>query len=62
MPEQHAQYTVIIDNILSQSDLATISEKKIRRALAETLGYDISDQKVRIASRYSHPYEERLSD
>jgi hypothetical protein len=45
-PEQRTQYAAIIDTILRESDLKTISEKKIRKALSEKLGYDVSDQKV----------------
>jgi hypothetical protein len=45
-PEQRTQYTAIIDSILRESDLNTISEKKIRKALSEKLGYDVSHQKV----------------
>jgi len=45
-PEQRTQYAAIIDTILRESDLNTISEKKIRKALSEKLGYDVSHQKV----------------
>lgn len=44
--EQRTQYAAIIDAILRESDLNTISEKKIRKALSEKLGYDVSHQKV----------------
>ena len=45
-PEQRTQYAAIIDTILRESDLNTISEKKIRKALSEKLSYDVSHQKV----------------
>jgi len=44
-PDQQSRYVTIIDGILRDSDLATISAKKIRLRLAEKLGYDISEQK-----------------
>lgn len=46
-PQVEAEYTSIIDNILATSDLNTISAKRIRKGLQETLGQDISQQKVR---------------
>jgi upstream activation factor subunit UAF30 len=45
-PDVEASYTLIIDNILSASDLNTISAKRIRKALQEELGHDIAAQKV----------------
>jgi len=44
------QYAAIIDSILRESDLNTISEKKIRKALSEKLGYDVSAQKVALVT------------
>lgn len=49
--ENRATYTKIIDSILASSDLNTISEKRIRRGLQDTLGYDITSQKVGFAHR-----------
>jgi hypothetical protein len=46
--EEHKQYVAIIDNILRESDLKTISAKAIRKALSDKLGKDISAQKVRL--------------
>lgn len=55
-PDVEASYTLIIDNILSASDLNTISAKRIRKALQEELGHDIAAQKVAPRShvRQSH--------
>jgi hypothetical protein len=47
--EQKRIYAAMIDNILSESDLSLVTEKKIRNALQERLGYDISGQKVNLA-------------
>jgi len=46
-PEQAASYGAIIDEILANSDLASVSAKQVRKQLAEKVGYDMSDQKVR---------------
>ena len=40
-------YVDLIDEILSFSDLQTISAKRIRRGLQERMGHDISHHKVR---------------
>ncbi|PBP19142.1 serine/threonine-protein kinase [Diplocarpon rosae] len=57
-PAQIAQYTVIIDSILRDGDLATISAKKIRNGLQEALDHDLSDQKQAIKEliheRFNH--------
>jgi upstream activation factor subunit UAF30 len=55
-PDVEASYTLIIDNILSASDLNTISAKRIRKALQEELGHDIAAQKVtpRLRLSWSH--------
>lgn len=45
-PETREQYVQVIDSILGQSDLNTISEKRIRRGLQEAVGYDLTPQKV----------------
>jgi DEK-like protein len=44
--EVRESYTRIIDSILAASDLNTISEKRIRRGLQETVDYDLTPQKV----------------
>jgi len=46
--EQRSQYIALIDTILRDSDLATISTKQIRQRLEEKLGHDISDQKAAV--------------
>jgi upstream activation factor subunit UAF30 len=40
------KYVGIIDDILSKSDLTTISEKRIRKGLQDAVGYDLTPQKV----------------
>ena len=45
-PEVEATYTTIIDSILGNSDLTTISEKRIRKGLQAAVQYDITPQKV----------------
>lgn len=44
--EETKRYTSIIDKILSESDLNTISEKRIRRQLGEKVDKDLTVQKV----------------
>ncbi|KAF2212697.1 hypothetical protein CERZMDRAFT_67700 [Cercospora zeae-maydis SCOH1-5] len=46
--EQHAAYSAIIDNVLANSDLETISAKRIRKELQEQVGHDLSSQKKAI--------------
>ncbi|KAF2148245.1 SWIB-domain-containing protein [Myriangium duriaei CBS 260.36] len=43
--EQEISYSIIIDTILKESDLTSISAKQVRKRLGERLGYDISHQK-----------------
>lgn len=45
-PEVEASYVTIIDDILAASDLDSISEKRIRKGLQESVEYDITPQKV----------------
>lgn len=40
------KFASLIDDILRNSDLNTISAKRIRKSLSETLGYDVSEHKV----------------
>jgi len=47
-PDVRASYTTIIDSILADSDLNTVSEKRIRRGLQETVNYDLTPQKAAI--------------
>ncbi|OJJ86808.1 SWIB/MDM2 domain protein [Aspergillus glaucus CBS 516.65] len=47
-PETREQYIQVIDSILAQSDLNTISEKRIRRGLQDAVGHDLTPQKAAI--------------
>lgn len=44
--ETRERYTRVIDSILARSDLATISEKRIRKGLQDAVGYDLTPEKV----------------
>jgi upstream activation factor subunit UAF30 len=44
--ELRDKYIDIIDDILAQSDLTTISEKRIRKGLQDAVGYDLTPMKV----------------
>jgi len=44
--EQRASYAAIIDEILANADLETISAKRIRNGLQERVDYDLTPQKV----------------
>jgi hypothetical protein len=46
-PAEQAQFSAIIDGILAYANLETISAKQVRKGLAEKLGVDLSDKKVR---------------
>ena len=56
--EVEASYSAIIDEILRASDINTISAKRIRNALSDRLGYDISKHKVRsmLGARWTNLY------
>ncbi|EKD13590.1 uncharacterized protein L3040_009000 [Drepanopeziza brunnea f. sp. 'multigermtubi'] len=58
LPAEIAQYSAIIDDILRNCDLATISAKKIRKGLQEALNQDISDKKEQVSAlilrRFDH--------
>ncbi|KAH9878521.1 hypothetical protein IAQ61_001793 [Plenodomus lingam] len=45
-----AKYAAIIDDILRISDINTISAKRIRKALQERVGTDLSEQKEKITA------------
>ena len=45
--EQQTSYSAIIDDILANADLTTISAKAIRKGLQEKVDYDLTAQKVR---------------
>ncbi|KAI4743178.1 SWIB-domain-containing protein [Aureobasidium sp. EXF-12298] len=49
MSYDEKRYSDLIYDILRQSDLETVSAKKIRNALSERLGYDVSDHKKEIS-------------
>jgi hypothetical protein len=44
--EVRVKYVEIIDDILSTSDLAQVTEKKIRNGIQDRVEYDITPQKV----------------
>jgi upstream activation factor subunit UAF30 len=44
--EERASYTRIIDGILADADLETVTRKKIRQGLEEAIDNDLTDQKV----------------
>lgn len=46
MSYDEVKYASLIDGILRKSDLNTISAKRIRKQLSESLGYDVSEHKV----------------
>ena len=46
LPSEKAQYSAIIDKILANSDLNTISARRIRGDLETELGVDLSEKKV----------------
>ena len=48
--EVRASYIVIIDRILSESDLNTVSSKRVREGLQKEVPYDIGPQKVYIVN------------
>ncbi|KAH0286226.1 SWIB-domain-containing protein [Aureobasidium namibiae CBS 147.97] len=49
MSYDEKRYSDLIYDILRHSDLETVSAKKIRNALSERLGYDVSDHKKEIS-------------
>lgn len=60
MSYDEKRYSDLIYDILRQSDLDTVSAKKIRNALSERLGYDVSEHKVSqfpFASSLGHVYQ-----
>jgi restriction endonuclease S subunit len=50
--EENSQYATIIDKILKEGDLNTISAKQIRKDLEAELGFDLSGKKVRLSVAY----------
>jgi hypothetical protein len=51
--KETSQYATIIDKILKEGDLNTISAKQIRKDLEAELGFDLSNKKVRFSIAYS---------
>jgi upstream activation factor subunit UAF30 len=52
--EEEADFTRIIDGILSTADLETVTRKKIREGLETAIGRDLSEQKVRRLENCCH--------
>jgi upstream activation factor subunit UAF30 len=50
--KQRSQYAVHIDKILGESDLKTISNKKVRNKLQEIVDQDLSEKKVSRSFRW----------
>jgi hypothetical protein len=46
LPSERAQFSALIDGILAEGDLSTISAKQIRKGLQAKLTFDISSKKV----------------
>ncbi|KAK3053107.1 hypothetical protein LTR09_005733 [Extremus antarcticus] len=65
-PEQEAAYCAIIDDILANSDLTTVSAKRIRKGLQEKVDYDITAQKDAITAlimqRFDKVSKEQAAD
>lgn len=57
-PEVEASFTTIIDSILAASDLDTISEKRIRQGLQQSVEYDITPQKTAIKALIMRRFDE----
>jgi hypothetical protein len=49
-PEVRARYTSIIDSILDNADLTSITTKTIRQGIQDQVEYDITPQKVGFGS------------
>jgi polyhydroxyalkanoate synthesis regulator phasin len=61
-PELRAQYAVLIDEILHEGDLNTISAKQIRKTLSAKLNYDVSSQKVLILRNNARQTQSLMAD
>jgi hypothetical protein len=61
MSYDERRYSDLIYDILRQSDLETVSAKKIRNALSERLGYDVSEHKVSQPSLLPSPHRPNLT-
>ncbi|APA06613.1 hypothetical protein SS1G_04824 [Sclerotinia sclerotiorum 1980 UF-70] len=56
--EENSQYSIIIDRILKEGDLSTISAKQIRKDLQAELGFDISHQKDAVKALILERFDE----
>jgi hypothetical protein len=61
MSYDEKRFSDLIYDILRQSDLETVSAKKIRNALSEKLGYDVSEHKVSWPSLLLTPHQPTLT-
>jgi hypothetical protein len=61
MSYDEKRYSDLIYDILRQSDLETVSAKKIRNALSERLGYDVSEHKVSPPFLLPSPHQPNLT-
>lgn len=52
--EDRQRYVKIIDEILEHSDLTSISEKRVRKAVEAKIGKSLQEQKVRHAATQSY--------
>ncbi|MCJ1330561.1 hypothetical protein MMC10_007246 [Thelotrema lepadinum] len=60
--EVRASYVVIIDRILAESDLNTISSKRIREGLQKEVPYDITPQKEPIKALIHERFDKFAAD
>ncbi|KFZ14637.1 hypothetical protein V502_05978 [Pseudogymnoascus sp. VKM F-4520 (FW-2644)] len=60
--EQIRQFSINIDNILSKSDLATISVKKVRNQLQEVVGHDLSEKKAAVNALIEERFDKITSE
>ncbi|KAG4029882.1 hypothetical protein MFRU_014g01770 [Monilinia fructicola] len=57
-PEENSKYSIIIDRILKEGDLSTISAKQIRKDLQAELGFDLSHQKDAVKALILERFDE----
>ncbi|KAF7937824.1 uncharacterized protein EAE97_007620 [Botrytis byssoidea] len=56
--EENSKYSIIIDRILKEGDLSTISAKQIRKDLQAELGFDLSHQKDAVKALILERFDE----
>ncbi|ESZ98247.1 hypothetical protein SBOR_1343 [Sclerotinia borealis F-4128] len=56
--EENSKYSIIIDRILKEGDLSTISAKQIRKDLQAGLGFDLSHQKDAVKALILERFDE----